>query len=346
MIYNNYGKQVCNVREDAMINSCKYSGLLIRAAQAEDYPKIRDFLLESSFIYPGIEFWWDKRVRPSFELGRRIVLVVDAAGLLEGLFIGKPGNSAKLCTLRLRESVRNQGVGRALVTEGLRRLFDHPANNCHVTISEAAEEGCIPFFESIGFRRIAVERNRYKRGVDEFVYSCPSDELVEIINNELSHGIERTLFGVMPRQMPHEQTLLMPIKPEFAELILQCRKTVELRRKFSKKYEGATSVFYITRPVQQFMFSATITQVDHSQKKSLWNMYQQECGISQAAFNQYFSGIDHGYAIRLSNVKPIPNQLVLEHAKKVCPQLRPPQSFQRLEPKSPLLRALDLPVHV
>ena len=346
MIYNNYAKQVCSVRQDAMINSCEYSGLLIRAAQAEDYPEIRDFLLESSFIYPGIEFWWDKRVRPSFELGRRIILVVDAGDSLEGLFIGKPGNSAKLCTLRLRDSVRNQGIGRALVTEGINRLLDQSTRNFYVTISEAVEGGCTAFFESIGFRRIAVEPNRYKRGLDEFVYSCPSYEVDEIIKNTLSHGIDRTLYGVIPIQMPHEQTLLMSVRPEFAELISQGRKTIEFRRKFSKKYEGSTVVFYITRPVQQFMFTATIAQVDHNQKKNLWNMYKQECGISQAVFDQYFSGTEYGYAIHMSNLKPLPNQLVLEHAKKVCPQLRPPQSFQKLEPKSPLLRALDLPVHV
>ena len=323
--------------------SCR---LLIRSAEPQDYAGIREFLIESSSLYPGIELWWDNRVGPNLEEGRRIVLVVDAGDSLEGLFIGKPGNSAKLCTLRLRESGRNQGVGRVLVTEGLSRLLDRDTGRFHVTVSEAAEEGSTAFFESIGFRRIAIERNRYKSGVDEYVYSCPRDEAVEIINNELSQGIERTPYGVIPRQMPNEQTLLMSLKPEFAEPIIQGRKTVELRRKFSKKYEGATIVFYITRPVQQFMFTATITEVDHSQTKCLWNMYEEECGISQAAFDQYFSGTDHGYAIRLSNVKLVPNQLVLEHAKEVCPQLRPPQSFQRLEPKSPLLRALDLPVHV
>lgn len=322
------------------------SGLLIRPAKPEDYAGIRDFLLESSDLYPSIDFWWDNRVRPALERGRRIVLVVDAECSLEGLFIGKPGNLAKLCTLRLRESVRNQGIGRVLVTEGLRRLLGCDTSRFHVTISEAAEEGSTAFFEAIGFRRIAVQPNRYKSGVDEFVYTCPSNEIVEIINNELSQGIERTLFGVIPRQMPNEQTLLMSLRPEFAELILQGRKTIELRRKFSKKYEGATIVFYITHPVKQFMFTAKITQVDHSQKKRIWNTYQQECGISEAAFDQYFTGTDHGYAIHLSNVKPIPNQLVLEHARKVYPQLRPPQSFQMLEPTSPLLRALDLPVHV
>lgn len=329
-----------------MMNRWESSGLLIRPAKPEDYAGIREFLIESSYLYPGIEFWWDNRVRPTLEKGRRVVLVVDAGSSLEGLFIGKPGNLAKLCTLRLRESVRNQGVGRVLVTEGISRLLDRDTSRFHVTVSEAAEEGCMPFFESIGFSRIAIEPNRYKSGLDEFVYSCPRDEVVETINNELSQGIERTLYGVIPIQMPKEQTLLMSLRPEFAELILQGRKTVEFRRKFSKKYEGATIVFYITRPVQQFMFTATITQVDHSQKKRLWNMSQQECGISQVAFDQYFSGIDYGYAIHLSNIKLVPNQLVLEHAKKVCPKLRPPQSFQRMEPKSPLLCALDLPVHI
>jgi predicted transcriptional regulator/ribosomal protein S18 acetylase RimI-like enzyme len=329
-----------------MRNRWESSGLLIRPAQPEDSAGIRDFLLESSSLYPGIEFWWDNRVRPALDRGRRIVLVVDAGGSLEGLFIGKPGNSAKLCTLRLRESVRNQGVGRVLVTEGLSRLLDRDTSEFHVTISEAAEEGCTVFFESIGFRQVAVEPNRYKSGLDEFVYSCPREEVVEVINNELSQGVERTLYGVIPRQMPDEQTLLMSLRPEFAELMLRGRKTVEFRRKFSKKYKGATIVFYITHPVHQFMFTATISQVDHSQKKCLWNIYQREGGISLATFDRYFSGTDHGYAIHLSNIKPIPNQLVLEHAKNAYPQLRPPQSFQRLEPKSPLLRALDLPAHI
>ncbi|HUU18174.1 MAG TPA: GNAT family N-acetyltransferase [Sedimentisphaerales bacterium] len=329
-----------------MINKWESSELLIRPAQLEDYAEIREFLLESSSLYPGIEFWWDNRVRPTIEQGRRVVLVVDAKGSLEGLFIGKPGNLAKLCTLRLRESVRNQGVGRVLVTEGLNRLLDRDTSRFHVTISEAAEKGCTSFFESIGFQRIAIEPNRYKKGLDEFVYSCQRNEVVEIINNELSQGIERTLYGVIPKQMPKEQTLLMSLKPEFAELILQGRKTIEFRRKFSKKYEGAMIVFYISRPLQQFMFTATIAQVDHNQKKCLWSDYEQECGISQTTFDQYFYGIDYGYAIRLSNVKTLPNQLALEHAKNIYPQLRPPQSFQRLGPKSPLLRALDLPVHI
>jgi predicted transcriptional regulator len=319
--------------------------LLIRPAQEEDFAKIRVFLRESSDLYPEIETWWENRVCPTIEQGKRIVLVVDSGHTLEGLFIGKM-DSAKLCTLRLRESVRNQGIGRVLVAEGLRHLLRTESSRFHVTISEGAEEGCVPLFESIGFRRIAVERNRYLPGVDEFIYSCGRAEIVEAVNNELSFGMERTLFGAFPRQMSNENTLLMSLRPEFAELILKGHKTVEFRRKFSKKYQGATIVFYITQPVKRFMFTATIAQVDHQPQSRLWETHKRHGGVSKELFDRYFVGTDFGYAIRLSDIQSIPNQLDLKRAQQIYPQLRPPQSFQRLDRSSPLMRALNLPVSV
>ena len=320
--------------------------LLIRAVQKEDYIGIRDFLIESSNLYPGIENWWDRIVLPDVELGKRIILVVDTGNSFEGLFIGKPGNSAKLCTLRLRESVRNMGVGRALVTEGLSRLLLSTTTSFHVTISEAAEEGAKEFFESIGFQRIAVKRNRYRNGVDEFIYSCTKNEMIEVINNDLSQGIERTLYGIIPKQIPKEQTLLMSLKPEYAEKMLRGEKTIEFRRRFSKKYKGATILFYVTHPIKKFMFTARVDRVDHATKEKLWNSYKEEGGISEITFHKYFSGTDGGYAIQVSDLKAITNQLVLDEAKKICPQLRPPQSFQKIKAESPLLQALNIPINI
>ncbi|HAU36312.1 MAG TPA: hypothetical protein DCX07_01160 [Phycisphaerales bacterium] len=233
-----------------------------------------------------------------------------------------------------------------MVTEGLGRLMEPDTTHVHVTISEAAEEGCLAFFESIGFRRKAVEPNRYRRGVDEFIYSCPAGELAGVLRDNLSRGVERTLFGTMPKTLPQENTLLMSLRPEFAELMLRHRKTVEFRRKFSTKHVGARVIFYVTHPVRQFLFMATIANVDHRPKKQLWTTHRAEGGVSKELFDHYFSGMENGYAIRLDNLQPIPNQLYLRDAQRVCPALRPPQSFQALEPQSPLLRALDLPVNV
>lgn len=320
--------------------------LFIRPAIKEDFGNIREFLLESSNLYPAIDSWWENRVRPDIEEGRRIALVVDSGKGLDGIFIGKPGRSAKLCTLRLREAVRNQGIGRILVAEGLRRLLAADPATFHVTISEAAEGGCTVFFESIGFRQIAVQRNRYRGGVDEFVYSCAKQEVVEAVSNQLWDGVERTLFGAFPKQLPNQKTLLMSLRPEFAKSVLEGKKTIEFRRRFSKKHEGATIVFYITHPVRQFVFMATVSKVDHHKKEHLWNNYEEPGGVSQTVFDRYFTGTSSGYAIHLSNVRRIPNQLLLEEARNVYPGFRPPQSFQVLAPRSPLVRALDLHIHV
>jgi predicted transcriptional regulator/ribosomal protein S18 acetylase RimI-like enzyme len=321
--------------------------LLVRPAVEEDCSAIREFLLESSHLYPEIETWWRKRVRASLKEGTRVVLVVDSGRPgVEGLFIGKLGDSAKLCTLRLRESVRNQGIGRVLVTEGLRRLLAKGPSKFHVTVSEAAEEGCAAFFESIGFQRIAIEPNRYAPGIDELVYSCTKSDVMKVLSEELDAGVERTLFGVVPKRMARENTLLMSLRPEYAEMVLKGRKSVEFRRRFSTKYEGATIVFYITRPVKQFMFTATASRVDHQGIERLWSDYRDSGGISRTIFERYFSGVTYGYAIHLANIRSIPNQLVLERAREVYPRLRPPQSFQRLPPHNPLARALELPVNV
>src|SRR5579872_3237989 len=96
---------------------CELGSLLIRPANEDDYGNIRDFLLESCHLYPEIEVWWQERVKPSVRAGKRIALVVDSGDSLEGILIAKPGESAKLCSLRLRESFRNQGIGRVLLTE-------------------------------------------------------------------------------------------------------------------------------------------------------------------------------------------------------------------------------------
>ena len=147
--------------------------VLISKARVEDYPIIQEFLLESSFSYPGIEVWWNNQVIPSYKLDERVILIAKVNDSLEGLFIGKKGKSAKICTLRVRKDFRYQGIGKTLISEGVDCLMDQNTKDLYVTISEVAKDNCASFFESMGFHQEAVERNRYRRGVDEFIYTCP-----------------------------------------------------------------------------------------------------------------------------------------------------------------------------
>lgn len=315
---------------------------LIRQGRVEDGRQIRDFLLESSDLYPGIERWWDRKVRPGASRGERVVIVAERNGRIEGIFIGKRGQAAKLCTLRLREAIRGCGAGRALAAMGIRQLLERGARSVRVTISEGAGEASRGFFEALGFRQRAVAPDRYVDGVGEYVYSAPANRLRSATEGILSGGVEQTLFGTVPVKRPAPGPLLFSIRPEYAELILQGRKQVEFRRKFSHEHEGALAVFYVSQPVGQFAFSASIAKVAAGSPRSLWGTYRSHGGVPRRTFDRYFKGARTGFALVLQNVAPLPVRKSLEEVRPVQPDLRPPQSFMRMHEKPRLLEALGL----
>ena len=321
--------------------TCGTGDSLIRPAAENDLGQIRAFLLESEHLYPGIEQWWDRRVLSGLRSGDRHVLVVQSAQGIGGLFIGKPGPRAKICTLRLRETLRARGLGRVLVTEGLQRILTPDTRSVHVTISEAADAAVLPFFKSLGFRQTAIVPNRYCQGVDEYVCESLAETVRPLVEYRSLKATDYTLFGAAPIIMNGERTLIMSLKPEFARLIASGRKTVEFRRRFSSKYSGATILFYVSRPICEFLFTAKITAVHYSRTGDLWSQFREEGRVSKALFDEYFYGVDRGYAILVSDLSTLPRSMTLKEVQEQFPQFRPPQSFQTIPPESLLLQALN-----
>jgi predicted transcriptional regulator/ribosomal protein S18 acetylase RimI-like enzyme len=317
---------------------------LIRQAGHNDEREIRAFLLSSSHLYPEIGKWWETKVKPDLARGRRIAFVVDAGKGVEGLFVGKPGRDAKLCTLRLSQRLQGRRIGSALLAYGLSHLLTPDTEYVHVTVSEATEPGCRAFFESFGFEPLATVDDRYVPGVAEYIYGSPVDKLAEVVRKQLGRRIIRTLFGARCREAPRPdgQMLVMSLRPEFADLVLSGKKTVEFRRRFSAEYAGAKTVFYVTSPVRQFLFAAVIAGVDGLPKTDLWSKYQHDGGVSKSVFDSYFVGTAQGFALRLADIELLQNTMSLQDARRVCPGLRPPQSFMRLRTDSRLVPVLGL----
>jgi predicted transcriptional regulator/ribosomal protein S18 acetylase RimI-like enzyme len=317
---------------------------LIRQAGHHDEQGIRAFLLASNHLYPKIGEWWDTKVKPDLARGRRIAFVVDAGRGVEGLFLGKPGRDAKLCTLRLGPRLQGRRIGSALLAYGLSHLLTPDTEHIHVTVSEATEPGCRAFFELFGFQPLATVEGRYVPGVSEYIYGSPAEKLAEVVREELGRGIIPTLFGARCREAPRPdgRMLVMSLRPEYADLVLSGKKTVEFRRRFSAEYAGAKTVFYVTSPVRQFLFAAVIAGVDGLPKTDLWSKYRRDGGVSKAVFDSYFVGVPQGFALRLTDVEMLQNTMSLQDARRLCPGLRPPQSFMRLRTDSRLLPVLGL----
>lgn len=320
------------------------STALIRGAERGDYTAIREFLGDTSSLYPGIDRWWTETVLPDLRAGRRVALILEDAGILAGLFIGKPGRRAKLCALRVREKWRHRGLGKLLMAEGIQELLDQNTEEVYVTVSEAAGPGTEGFFKAAGFEMVAYARDRYIRGVDEMVYSCPAKALKSRLRRIADTRLTRTLFGAVVRpaaQDPYSRTLVFSIRPEFSDLILRGKKTVEFRRRFSRQHEGAKVVFYVTKPVSEVAFTARIDWVEQAGPNELWAAHGGQGGISREVFNAYFLGAAQGFALSLTSPRALASPLKLGHLRNMCPEFIPPQAFVVLGPESPLLPLLD-----
>ena len=124
------------------------------------------------------------------------------------------------------------------------------------------------------------------------------------------------------------QDVLFSVKPNYAEQILDGRKTVELRRQFTQtEVAGALAFIYSTSPVRKLVGYARITAVRRLCVRNIWREYRDVAGIAKAAFDAYFRGKREGYVIVLETPTRLAQGVSIESLR-----LRfgfvPPQSFR------------------
>ena len=291
---------------------------------------VRDFLLESSDLYPGIDKWWDRRVVPGLGNGQRVCRVRMVDGKMAAVAIGKRSHrSSKLCTLRVRDEYQGQGIGQQLLHSTLRDLLSTGARRMHLTISEPILDQCGRFFDPYGFSFVTCRKGWYIRGMYELAFSANA------------HQLRRGLAS-QPRLFDNHDMLVLSVKPEYAALIEQGKKRVEFRRRFSTRVRSAKALLYVTAPVQEFRLVAQIADVVIGTPLALWERFHQLAGVARETFQQYFAGAKQGFALVFSDVRPLPSPVPLRHPKLAQAGYRPPQSFSFIRSNSPVLDAIGL----
>jgi predicted transcriptional regulator len=127
-----------------------------------------------------------------------------------------------------------------------------------------------------------------------------------------------------------QSVVLLSIKPEYAELILNGEKTVEFRKTMFSQ-EPTAVVFYATSPVKKVIGYSKIAFIEESSPASLWRRHRQNGGIEYDTFKDYYASNGKGIAIGLADVTTLrtPRELPsLSNCKA------PPQSFIYISPKA------------
>lgn len=116
--------------------------------------------------------------------------------------------------------------------------------------------------------------------------------------------------------------VLLSIKPEYAEAILNGSKWFEYRRTAWERKDVYTVVMYATRPVKKIVGEFELGRLSYGTLEEVWEWTNNFPGMSKADFDKYFKGKDHGYAIGVSVTKRYEKPLTLKR--------HPPQNFMYL----------------
>jgi hypothetical protein len=117
--------------------------------------------------------------------------------------------------------------------------------------------------------------------------------------------------------------VLLSIKPQFVEEIMQGRKTFEFRKAVPKQ-EVSSIVVYSSSPVCRIVGEIEVEQILCHHPSDLWQATHQGAGISRHYFETYFRGRNKAYAIQIKKFRPYSRPIPL---REKYPDATPPQSF-------------------
>jgi predicted transcriptional regulator len=116
--------------------------------------------------------------------------------------------------------------------------------------------------------------------------------------------------------------VLLSIKPEYAEQILEGSKRFEFRKAVPKAAGVKTVVIYATLPVGKVIGEFDIDEVLTHKPSDLWPMTSRFSGISKRFFNEYFKGRGTAHAIKVKAARRYKKPLELSNviSSGVAPQ--------------------------
>ena len=119
-------------------------------------------------------------------------------------------------------------------------------------------------------------------------------------------------------------TVLLSIKPEFAEKIFSGEKQFEFRRTLYKSAHVKRVVVYASSPVRRVIGEFEASKPLSMTKHALWKKTRRGSGVSWQVFSEYFDGKHVCHAIPVRKAVRYKSSLTLKQASGLG---HPPQSF-------------------
>ncbi len=113
------------------------------------------------------------------------------------------------------------------------------------------------------------------------------------------------------------KNIVLSVQPKYVKLIMGGTKTVELRRRFATRlHKGTLDYIYSTRPTQALAGTVRIQDVNRIPVSEIWERHAQGACVERQAFEAYFTGLDEGIVIHLSDVRHLRRAVGLQEFRE------------------------------
>lgn len=127
------------------------------------------------------------------------------------------------------------------------------------------------------------------------------------------------------------QVLLLSIKPQFVQKILDGQKTVELRKVKPQLTTEDFILIYESSPSKCLIGWFEVKEIIYEKPQTLWKKVKNDAGVTKEEFNTYYQKSMMGVAIRIEDKHTI--KIPLDKVREKWTTFRPPQSFHYLKEK-------------
>lgn len=135
-------------------------------------------------------------------------------------------------------------------------------------------------------------------------------------------------------------SVLLSIKPCFAEAILEGRKCFEFRRALFRQRDIDRVLIYASSPVCRVIGEFSIASILEMPPRELWAATHSGSGIEREYFFEYFKGRRRAFALKVQSAVRYETPLrLIEHLG----MNRPPQSFCYVYSRERMSRASRRP---
>lgn len=272
--------------------------------------------------YPGISSWINKKVVPGLRTGERVgyIGLENDRPILAAVL--KRGESAKFCHVSIEEGFKSNKYG-SLLFSLMAAEVRHSASEIHFTLPEGLWARERPFFESFGFTSAEVAQQQYRLFEGELRCSAPFER---VWSNVLA-GLPRLLTSASISGYGFNDGVVLSVREPHAQAIMEGRKTIEVRRRFSERWSGCRASVYAAG-VGALLGEVTIEEVVRGDPIELWERFSEGMGCSFESFSEYVGDREEVFVLRLAQARPYASPLPLSQLSSlISANLRPPQSY-------------------